>query len=155
MGPCVSIAAEAGLCMSFRSCVLCGPFQAAGAGLRVRLSITLRWWLSKPSPETYGLNSYNSFGIWYWANPFMFNYCACWPLKWTEFLHACRSNKIDDITHMHTNLKLKNLITIKLSTQIKFQLYHYFSYDKIFKIISHLPMFAWHFFKTFFIILNT
>jgi len=64
-------------------------------------------------------------------------------------MHA-KVNKSGDITQMHAKLKLKKAITIKPSIQIKFEYYHYFSYDKIFKTRSHLPMFSRYFLKTFF-----
>ena len=41
--------------------------------------------------------------------------------------------------------KTKKIITIKPNIQIKFKLHHYLSYDKIFKIRPHLPMFARYF----------
>ena len=116
----------------------CSPGPAGAAQTGAVIHHLLRWWLSKPSPETYGINSYSSFGIWYCVSPFMFNYCTCWQLKWTEFLHACRSDEIDNITHMHINLA----ITIKPSIHIKFWLDHYLFYGKIFKTRPHSPIFA-------------
>ena len=38
-----------------------------------------------------------------------------------------------DVIHMRANSKLKKVITIKPNIQIKFGLYHYLSYDMIFK----------------------
>ena len=51
--------------------------------------------------------------------------------------------------HMHENLKLKKATTIKPSTQIKFGVHHYLSYDNIFKTRSRLSMFAWYFLNIF------
>ena len=47
-------------------------------------------------------------------------------------LHACKS-------------ETKTVITINSSIEIKFIIHHYLSYDKIFKIIPHLPIFAQYF----------
>ena len=47
-----------------------------------------------------------------------------------------------DITRIHANLKFKKSITIKPSIEIKFWLYHYRCYNKIFKTRPHLAMFA-------------
>ena len=56
-------------------------------------------------------------------------------------MHACKEDS-DDITNIHTNSKLKNIITIKPNIQIKFGLYYYLSYDKSFIIRPHTPIFA-------------
>ena len=64
-------------------------------------------------------------------------------------------DKNGDITYMHANQKLKKIITIKPSIQIKFEFHHYLSYDKIFKTRQHLPMFTRIFKKYIFKILNT
>ena len=54
-------------------------------------------------------------------------------------------DKSADIIHMHVYLKLKKVITIKLSIQIKFGLHSYLFYAKIFKTRRHLPIFARYF----------
>ena len=64
-------------------------------------------------------------------------------------MHAGEDND-HNLTHMHTNLKQKKAITTKPSIQIKFEMHHYLSHDKIFKTKSHLSMFARYFFKVFF-----
>jgi len=64
--------------------------------------------------------------------------------KWKESMHAkeVRDDDVDDVTHVHSNSKLKKAIGIKPCIQIKFELYRSLSYDKIFKTRSHLPIFC-------------
>ena len=64
--------------------------------------------------------------------------------KWRDSVHAKedRDDDVDDVTHVHSNSKLKKAIDIKPCIQIKFELYHSLFYDKIFKIRSHLPIFC-------------
>ena len=61
--------------------------------------------------------------------------------------HA-QEDEIVDVIHMHIDHELKKIITIKLSIHIKFRLYSYFFYDKIFKIKPHMPIFALYYFLT-------
>ena len=63
--------------------------------------------------------------------------------KWRDFVHVKedRDDDVDDVTHVHSNSKLKKAIDIKPCIQIKFELYHSLFYDKIFKIRSHLSIF--------------
>ena len=63
--------------------------------------------------------------------------------KWRDSVHAKedKDDDVDDVTHVHSNSKLKKAIDIKPCIQIKFELYHSLFYDKIFKIRSHLSIF--------------
>jgi len=64
--------------------------------------------------------------------------------KWRDYMHAKgdRNDDVDNVTHVHSNSKLKKVVDIKPCIQIKFELYHSLSYDKIFKTRSHLPIFC-------------
>ena len=64
--------------------------------------------------------------------------------KWRDSVHAKedRDDYIDDVTHVHSNSKLKKAVDIKPCIQIKFELYHSLSYGKIFKKKSHLLIFC-------------
>ena len=55
--------------------------------------------------------------------------------KWRDSVHAKedRDDDVDDVTHVHSNSKLKKAVDIKPCIQIKFELYHSLSYGKIFK----------------------
>ena len=66
---------------------------------------------------------------------------------WNVSIDACNKNSIDDgVIHMPTiNLKLKKVISIKPSIQIKFGLHYYLSYSKTFKTRPHLPIFIQYF----------
>ena len=69
--------------------------------------------------------------------------------------NLCMHAQLDKNADITSNQKLKKVIIIKPSIQIKFEFHHYLSYDKIFKTRPHLPMFAGIFKKYIFKILNT
>ena len=66
-----------------------------------------------------------------------------------------RDDYIDDVTHVHSNSKLKKAVDIKPCIQIKFELYHSLSYGKIFKKKDHTCLYFARYFKNlFFLILD-
>ena len=108
---------------------------------------SFRWWYPKPSPE---VEHRERMVLWVGSRPnclhiLFFN-------KWRDSMHAKgdRNDDVDNVTHVHSNSKLKKAVDIKPCIQIKFELYRSLSYDKIFKTRSHLPIFCTIFWKLIF-----
>ena len=79
-----------------------------------------------------------------WAGPFNKKCCACWLLKRQNrknIENACRKWQIMMMSPMCI-FQTKKVINNEASIQIKFELHHYLSYDKIFKTRPHLPIFT-------------